>query len=373
MKKDIPYILSSLLMTLCVLCGLPAMAETVSQKQARDYAQRFFNICYDENVAPVDMVYNGKRLTTQRLFTPFYVYNEPRGGYVIISAENKVFPVLGYCLTEHFNPNEISEVEQAVLRNYALDIEEVRYNSDVPEQAIEAWRDYDGYVRGLLSAGAWSSEEVMSAETADDVLRMLWTTDSGLDSYADLYTPAQWQSMVDEELSRRGSAAIGYIDDDKLTAAVIHGRKGDYYKINDGTDTGRYMRLMAGELAGDRQLLSTLSPTYKAPEIIEERPFAFYDDFVSSVEYESRQAEENRMLAEMSPLIHDNGGGHFDVSLPEDVSLVMLYNVAGQNIGRRTYRHTNMAHINIEAEPSGFYFALIISESGRPYGIKLYR
>ncbi|MDE6294990.1 MAG: hypothetical protein K2M03_02890, partial [Muribaculaceae bacterium] len=164
-----------------------------------------------------------------------------------------------------------------------------------------------------------------------------------------------------------------YIDNDKLNTAVIHGRKGDYYKINDGTATGRYMRLMAGELAGDRQLISTIAPTYKAPEIIEERPFSFYDDFVRSVEAEVRQAEEKRMLAEMSPLIRDNGGGHFDVSLPENVSLAMLYNVAGRNIGRRTYRDTNMAHINIEAEPTGFYFALLIGESGRPYGIKLYR
>ncbi|MDE5552637.1 MAG: Spi family protease inhibitor, partial [Muribaculaceae bacterium] len=137
MRKDISVIWSILLVTALMFCGLTAAAETVSQKQAREYAHRFFNIHYGETVAPVDLVYNGKRLTTQRLFTPFYVYNEPRGGYVIISAENKVFPVLGYSLTEHFNPNEISEVEQALLRNYALDIEEVRYNSEVPEQAIE--------------------------------------------------------------------------------------------------------------------------------------------------------------------------------------------------------------------------------------------
>ena len=32
-----------------------------------------------------------------------------------------------------------------------------------------------------------------------------------------------------------------------------------------------------------------------------------------------------------------------------------------------------MAHINIESEPAGFYFAIIYGESGYPYGVKLYR
>lgn len=362
-----------IVMFLLVTSVAVSKAETVSQKQAKEYAQKFFDTYYGENVAPVKMVYNGKRLTTNRLFTPFYVYNEPRGGYVIISAENKVFPVLGYNLTDNFDADAIGDVEKELLRNYVLDIEEIRYDSGVPEQAILAWQDYDGYLKKLLGAEEYVAESPISKEDAEESLVSLWTTDAGLNSYADLYSPEQWQAMVDEELIKSGSAAVGYIFADHLYPAVIAGKKGDYYRINTDKPTTSFMRLMAGELSGDRQLLATGNPSYQSPVIEEAVPFAFYDEFITSQENERKQEEAKRIEIENKPVIKDIGGGHFDILLPEDITLALLYNVGGNHIGRRTYKGTNMAHINIESEPNGFYFALIIGESGRPYGIKLYR
>lgn len=361
------------LLMIFLISSADCYAETVSQKQAREYAQKFFNIYYNETVAPVTLAYNGKRLTTQRLFTPFYVYNEPRGGFVIISAENKVFPILGFSLTDSFNADKLSPAETALLRNYALDIEEIRYDGNVPEQAIASWRDYDDYVHTILSSQESESSSRISREDAAEKLNMLWTTDAGLDSYADLYTPDQWQAMVDNELSVYGSAALGYIDNGELYPSVIYGHKGDYYRIDLDSPNNWYMRLMAGEIAGDRQLLSTLNPTYQAPVIVTDEPFEFYESFVRSVEEEKQKEEKRRLAIIDQPIVKDNGGGHFDVLMPENVSLAMLYNVGGSHIGRRTYRDTNVAHINIESEPAGFYFALVIGESGRPYGIKLYR
>ncbi|MDE6010724.1 MAG: Spi family protease inhibitor, partial [Muribaculaceae bacterium] len=91
MTKLLPRHIPLLLLPL--LAGAtPLMAETVSQKQAKELAQKFFDQAYHERTAPVSLVYNGKKLTTDRLFTPFYVYNQPRGGFVMISAENKAFP-----------------------------------------------------------------------------------------------------------------------------------------------------------------------------------------------------------------------------------------------------------------------------------------
>ncbi len=366
--------ISVVILLLSALLSATALyAETVSQKQAKEYAQKFFDTYYGESVAPVKMVYTGKRLTTNRLFTPFYVYNEPRGGYVIISAENKVFPVLGFNLTDNFDEGILSDGEKELLRNYALDIEEIRYDSNVPERAILAWQDYEDYITHLLRADEHISETPLSRAEAEERLVNLWTTEAGLNSYADLYTPEQWQAMVDEELGKSGSVAVGYIFGDRLFPAVISGKKGDYYRINTDKNSTSFMRLMAGEISGDRQLLATDSPAYKSPEIEEEAPFAFYDEFVRSVENEKRQEAERRIEIENKPVIKDIGGGHFDVLLPEDITLALLYNVGGNHIGRRTYKGTNMANINIESEPNGFYFALIIGESGKPYGIKLYR
>lgn len=63
---------AAFLILICAAIGasIPASAETVSQKEAKKKAQLFFNQAYKETVAPVKLVYNGKRLTTGRFFSP---------------------------------------------------------------------------------------------------------------------------------------------------------------------------------------------------------------------------------------------------------------------------------------------------------------
>lgn len=368
------YISFSAVFVMALSSGvITSRAETVSQKEAKDYATRFFNEVYKDGAAPIKLVYNGKRLTTDRLFTPFYVYNHPRGGFVIISAENKTYPIMAYSLKDNFSPDNLGETETAMLRNYATDIEYIRYDSRVPEEAIKAWGDFDNYVNKMLAERYEATTPTISEDDAVDTLNMLWTTDAGLDSYADLYTPQQWQDMVDNELRLNGSAALGYIDSKGLHPATVYGKKGDYYRIRLDGCNNWFARLMASELLSDRQLLSTLSPTYKAPLPTEEAPFAFYDEFTRSLESERQRADEMQLLANAKPIVKAIGGGHYDIVLPEDVSLAMIYNLNGSHIGRRTYKSTNVAHIDIEAEPTGFYFVFILAESGNTYGLKITR
>ena len=360
----------------------PVTAETVSQKQAKRYAQEFFDTYYRESTAPVAFVYNGKRLTTNRLFTPFYVYNSPRGGYVAISAENKTFPVLMYSLTGAFDPERLGDGETALLRNYALDIENIRYDSRVPERAIKAWGDYDAYIKSLVEDPL---KRHLTLSEAADRLDYLWTTDAGLDSYADLYTPAQWQEMVDSEIAERDGAAVGIIDKDGLHPVVAYGKKGDYYRFIFGERNGGepgagagnswMARLQASELMSDRQLLSTLHPTFRAPIVEQQEPFAFHQEFLAEIERQKREEERKRglKLTPDKPVIKTVGGGHFDIVMPENVKLAMIYNLSGEHVGRRTYGDTNVAHINIEAQPAGFYFVIVYGDTGRPYGIKLVR
>lgn len=114
-------------------------AETVSQKEASRIAEKFFNAAAGQVMAKPKLVYNGKRLTTDRLFSPFYVYNHPKGGFVIIAAENKAMPILGYSLKSNFDPEHVDALQQKLLSEYARDIEYIRYDSRIPFEAIEAW------------------------------------------------------------------------------------------------------------------------------------------------------------------------------------------------------------------------------------------
>lgn len=142
-----------LLMTVCVFMGTGGhqlFAETVGQKEAKSMAQKFFNESVNYVTPPVTYVYNGKDLTTQRLFTPFYVFNSPRGGFVIVSAENKSFPILGYSLIGKFDKNKMTPMVKSILSDFARDIEMIRYDSRIPSDAISQWSTYPEVVFDML-------------------------------------------------------------------------------------------------------------------------------------------------------------------------------------------------------------------------------
>lgn len=359
-----------------ILASLGMQAETVTLKEAKAKAQLFFNQAYGEVTAPVDYVYNGKKLTTGQLFTPFYVFNQKRGGFVIISAENKTFPILGYSLKETFDPDKLTEGEKGWLKNYAFDIEIIRYDSRVPDEAIEAWRDYPAFVGSVLDAPYEATDAkiaIAEAETAIDAI--LSADDEAEDGkYSAFYTPEQWRDLVNEELLKNENVAVGFVDTSRnLYPGIIHGRKGDYYRIQFDRANNWLLRLSPAEYFGER-LVASLGKTNYTPEPEpEDIPFTFYAEIMNDLRME-REAEESRLVVEQDePIVKSAGGGHFDILLPENITLAMIYNVNGAHIGRATYKDTPLAHIDIESEPRGFYFALILGESGKAYGIKLYR
>lgn len=365
-----------LLIPSLLIVSLTGSAETVSQKQAKELAQKFFDHAYHESTAPVNLVYNGKRLTTDRLFTPFYVYNQPRGGFVIIAAENKAFPILGYSLKSNFNPDALSEYEQAWLRSFARDIELIRYQPEVPEEAIFAWQNYPEYVVGILDSIYDATDPAFTVKDIyPELNELLYTSDNSRDGdFSAVYTPAQWSDMISEHLSRSGSVALGFVDDNKeLYPAVVHGRKGDYYRLMFENSNDWLLRLSATEFLGDRQITLISDPVYVAGPEPEEVPFEFFDSYITEHTENTKLSEESLTFIPSEPIVKGAAAGHFDVILPENSLLAMIYNLQGSYIGRATYKGQNVAHINIEAEPSGFYFAIIYGESGRPYGIKLYR
>jgi hypothetical protein len=151
---------------MALLSPLSASAETVSQKQASKIAETFFNAAYGQYVSTPKLYWNGRQLTTDRLFSPFYVYNHPKGGFVIIAADNKAFPILGYSKSVNFSREKLGDDEYTLLQKYAREVEMIRYDSRTPSRAIDAWGNIAAYIANTLE-NPYSSPEYRALTDED--------------------------------------------------------------------------------------------------------------------------------------------------------------------------------------------------------------
>lgn len=353
----------------------PVGAETVSQKEAARMAQTFFNAANGQVMGKPNLVYNGKKLTTDKLFSPFYIYNLPKGGFVIISAENKAMPILGYSIKENFDPESMGETTKALLTEYARDIEYIRYDSRVPEEAISAWTDFNQYVGDLLTSRYDATDPDISLEEASEIVANIESSGRIDELSSDIFTPRQWQDMIEDELTSSKTVTLGIVGDRELHPVIVHGRKGDYFRmVLDGRNDW-LMRLMATEFISDGQVAELGNVPVVEAMVEEEEPFTLYEDFVAEIRAEENHrmtALEERLL-NSEPVVRSVGGGHFEIMLPEEVVMARIYSLQGAQVETRTYRDTNTAVISLDGEPQGFYFALLNGKSGKPYGFKLWK
>lgn len=274
--------MKKILLTMAVCVLMPAgghllHAETIGQKEAKAMAQKFFNELRNFVTPPVQYVYNGKELTNQRLFTPFYVFNSPAGGFVVVSAENKAFPILGYSLKERFDKERMTPMVRDILTDFSRDIEMIRYDSRIPSDAIEQWATYPEVVFDMLKNPENHDYYAMSFDDAEAV----------------------W--MVRREATE------------------------------------------------------------------------FDFEVEGPVEYAYEMAETRSVEIPEPPVVTSNIAGHFALSLPMEIEKVIVYDVAGMMVQQRKFRNTNVAHVDLAANPNGFYIALVIDRDGVGHAVKLYR
>ncbi|MCM1152623.1 MAG: Spi family protease inhibitor [Muribaculum sp.] len=368
MKRTLTIIVASLIIF------LQSSAETVSQKAASQLAQEFFNEVHGKIMAPVKLVYNGRNLTTNRLFVPFYIYNLPAGGFVIISAENKTFPILGFSLKENFDPNHIGPKEKALLTSYARDIEMIRYDSRIPYEAIAAWTDIPHYIRSILDAKYEATDPVFTMDDASSRLNGIINTGLAEETASDIYDPKQWQEMINRELNTNQSVAVGLIENGNVYPTIVYGRQGDYFRIELDRRNQWLMRLLPSELLSGLQIADFSFPAAIPLPEPEDTTYRFYDDFAQ----ETRAIEQSRLSDSQatlldSPIVKAIGGGHYAITLPENVRMLTIYNLGGAISSIRTFKNTNTAFADLSIEPNGFYFANLLGESGKTYGVKLTR
>lgn len=350
-------------------------AETVSQKQAQQQAQLFFNEAAGRVTAPPKLVFNGRKLTTGRLFNPFYVYNSSTGGFVIISAENKAYPILGFSLKDTFDPDKLGNTEKELLRSYAREIEYIRYDSQEVDAAEHAWQNYGEYVRNILDARYEATDPVLNLEEVSFLTSDAMYSDDAV--YSDLYTPEQWRDMILDELKIKESVPLTFVFNGQLFPAVVYGHQGDYFRLEMDRRNNWLMRLNATDVISSNMVSVVVNPLELDLDIFEEIPFEDHDRFMEEVEtIETKRTMVSSIDMPMYdgiPKIKALGGGHFLIVMPENINLAMIYNLAGSMLRKYTFGNISTVNIDISAEPSGFYFLTLIGESGQPYGLKLYR
>lgn len=348
--------------------------ETVSQKQAQEMARLFFNESAGKVMAPPKLIFNGRRLTTDRLFTPFYVYNNPAGGFVIISAENKAFPILGFSLKDNFDPDLMGDAENALLVSYAREIELIRYDSGYVEDAERAWINYPKYVKDILTSRYEATDPKFSLEEADQLLEYAVEDDALI--FSDIYTPEQWREMILEELSSKESVPVWLVKGENVIPIVIHGHQGDYFRIELTRRNTWLMRLNATENISSNMVSTVLNPINLPNEEIEENAFLEFDTFtneVSQTETSRRTLPHKDLSLSTEPRLLPLGGGHYEIILPERINLVRIFKLDGSQVNRYTFGNTMVANIDLSPSASGFYIVNAIDENGKSYGFKIYR
>lgn len=307
---------SFLLVAVGVISPFTSYAETLSQKQASKIAETFFNAAYGQYMAAPKFEWNGRQLTTDRLFAPFYVYNHPKGGFVIISADTKAYPILGYSRTSKFDKDKLTDAEHALLKKYAHEIELIRYDSRSPEHAIEAWRNMPLYINKVLN---------------------------------NPYDTPEYSRLSDEE--RDGIEAI-----DRRNNSVMMPSAVEFEIYNP--DNFR-----------DYTLDDVLAP------VEEEIPFKFYEDFLALIkdEEKARLASLDEILSPAEPVIINIGGAHYSIRFPENMRMAVIYSMQGTKMQERYFKDTDTVYLDLSALPMGYYAVMALGEDGHIYGIKLRR
>lgn len=291
------------------------MAENISQKEASKIAETFFNSVYGQIMAPPKFAWNGRFLTTDRLFSPFYVYNHPKGGFVIIAADSKAYPILGYSKSGKFEREKLTDAERDLLKKYAHEIELIRYDSRIPERAIAAWQNMPLFINKVINNPYDSPEFEALSDSQRDIL---------------------------EEIDRRNNAVM-------LPSAIE-------FQLYDPDNFRDYTL--------DDVLVDA-----------EEIPFKFYEDFIAEIENEqnARYAALEERISPSKPTVVYSGGAHYTIRYPENIKLVRIYNMQGAKMMEKYFTNSEIINLDISSLPAGFYALMSLGEDGKVYGMKLFR
>ena len=147
MKKVLAFCLSLFL-------ALTVFAEGLTREEALQYARRFFS---DTPNAQLNIVWTGDESEVPA----FYAINRTGGGFLILSGESVVNPVIGYSYDGSFTTKDMPEHVQSWFRGLERDIFAVREMHLAPEmKVVRAWEELGVRTKGegtslVLESAQW--------------------------------------------------------------------------------------------------------------------------------------------------------------------------------------------------------------------------
>ena len=131
------------LFSLMLMAFLPAMiiADPVDTIRAQKAAKTFLSNNGMNTTRLTD-------LTAEAGFANLYVYNADQG-FVVMAADDRVQPVLGYSLTGSFDPDAMPDNVRAWLQGYDDEIQfVVESHAKATPETKQQWQDLENGVRG---------------------------------------------------------------------------------------------------------------------------------------------------------------------------------------------------------------------------------
>ena len=143
------------LLLFCNLFSLSVLAENVPLTDARNWAISFFQnqVGTRAGSLKLNMVWDGEEVNTRSESHPaFYVFNrEDQDGFVIVSGEDLVNPLIGYSFDHGFQTEEMPEHIYSWLMNRKAEINYIRQNKQVALGGMEyQWNNASANIGKVL-------------------------------------------------------------------------------------------------------------------------------------------------------------------------------------------------------------------------------
>ncbi|MFH0866467.1 MAG: C10 family peptidase [Bacteroidota bacterium] len=123
-----------------VIFGLSLYATPVSQEAARNVAVSYYKH-YNAKIS--DYTVSDVVVNTYNGLITFYVFNFQSGGYVMVSADDAVIPVLASSETDLYDPNNLAPNESEWLEGYSKEIEYIVTNNIDNTETVKQWKNIE--------------------------------------------------------------------------------------------------------------------------------------------------------------------------------------------------------------------------------------
>ena len=133
-----------LLTLLYVIIGLSVSAHEISRQQALQKAQQFMK---DKHIALPSATSNRSQAAEQS--QGYYIFNAEEGGFVIVSADDRTVPILGYSDHGTFDVNRLPENARKWLEGYE---QQIRSLGNIPYKYDNARRAVGTPIAPLITA-----------------------------------------------------------------------------------------------------------------------------------------------------------------------------------------------------------------------------